>query len=89
MLLPTVHLATQHSHRHHVLALYTFVTAVVTPVAALLWGAIAQVVGITATIAGAGVALIALTGLTALLRADTAAVRRVRAHFAAPGPATS
>jgi MFS family permease len=89
LLLPTVHLATPHSHRHHVLALYTFVTAVVTPIAALLWGACAQVVGITATTAGAGIALIALTSLTALLRADTAAARRVRAHFAAPGPATS
>jgi hypothetical protein len=66
-----------------------FVTAVATPIAALLWGACAQVVGITATTAAAGVALIVLTSLTALLRADSAAVRRVRARFAAPGPATS
>ena len=44
LLLPSVHLATPHSHRHHVLALYTFVTAVVTPIAALLWGACAHFV---------------------------------------------
>ncbi len=58
MLLTCVHVASPDSHRHHVLSLYIFVTSVATPVGALLWGAVADVLFIDASVGGAGVLLV-------------------------------
>ncbi|MDQ6855151.1 MAG: MFS transporter [Actinomycetota bacterium] len=60
LLLTSVHVGSPDSHRHHVLSLYLFVTAAATPLAALLWGATADAVGIDPTIAGAGLLLMFL-----------------------------
>ena len=60
LLLTSVHVGSPDSHRHHVLSLYLFVTAAATPLAALLWGATADAVGIDPTIAGAGLLLMLL-----------------------------
>jgi predicted MFS family arabinose efflux permease len=57
MLLTSVHLASPDSHRAHVISLYIFVTAVATPIGALLWGVVADWLNIDATLGGAGVLL--------------------------------
>jgi MFS family permease len=57
MLLTSVHLASPDSHRAHVISLYIFVTAVATPIGALLWGVVAEWLNIDATLGGAGVLL--------------------------------
>jgi MFS family permease len=57
VLLTCVHVGSPDSHRHHVLSLYLFVTAAATPIGALLWGAVADLLNIDATLAGAGVLL--------------------------------
>ncbi|HMG26706.1 MAG TPA: hypothetical protein VKH36_07815 [Acidimicrobiia bacterium] len=55
------------SHRHHVLSLYIFVTAVATPVGALLWGAVADLLFIDASLGGAGVLLVFGVGAALLI----------------------
>ena len=57
LLLTTVHVGAPDSHRHHVLSLYIFVTAAATPIGALIWGAVADVLNIHAVLGGAGVLL--------------------------------
>ncbi|HEY4396268.1 MAG TPA: MFS transporter [Acidimicrobiia bacterium] len=57
LLLTSVHVASPDSHRAHVLSLYIFVTAAATPIGALIWGAVANLVGIDPVVGGAGVIL--------------------------------
>jgi predicted MFS family arabinose efflux permease len=57
-LLTYVHVGSPDSHRHHVLSLYIFVTAAATPIGALIWGAVADLVHIDASLGGAGVLLV-------------------------------
>jgi predicted MFS family arabinose efflux permease len=52
-----VHVASPDSHRAHILSLYIFVTAAATPIGALIWGAVANLVGIDPVVGGAGVIL--------------------------------
>ena len=67
MLLTCVHVTSPDSHRHHLLSLYIFVTALATPVGALLWGAVADVLFIDASLGGAGVLLVFGVGAALLL----------------------
>jgi predicted MFS family arabinose efflux permease len=57
LLLTTVHDGAPDSHRQHVLSLYIFVTAAATPIGALIWGAVADLLNIDAVLGGAGVLL--------------------------------
>jgi predicted MFS family arabinose efflux permease len=79
LLLTCIHVGSPDSHRHHVLSLYIFVTAAATPIGALIWGAIADVLFIDASLGGAGVLLVFGVGgaLIAVLRreADAPALR--------------
>jgi predicted MFS family arabinose efflux permease len=59
LLLTSVHLGGPDSHRHHVLSLYVFVTALALPLSTLVWGMTAELFGIEVTIAVAGTLLIA------------------------------
>jgi predicted MFS family arabinose efflux permease len=72
MLLTSVHLASPDSHRAHVISLYIFVTAVATPIGALLWGVVADWLNIDVTLGGAGVLLVfgIGAGLISVLRHD-------------------
>lgn len=72
LLLTCIHVGSPDSHRHHVLSLYIFVTAAATPVGALIWGAIADVLFIDASLGGAGVLLVFGVGgaLIAVLRRE-------------------
>jgi predicted MFS family arabinose efflux permease len=78
LLLTCVHVSSPDSHRHHVLSLYLFVTSAATPIGALIWGALADRVGIDGTLFGAGVVLMlgVSAGLIAFAR-----------HLNAPGGA--
>jgi Transmembrane secretion effector len=75
LLLTCIHVGAPDSHRHHVLSLYIFVTAAATPIGALLWGAVADLVFIDASLGGAGVLLVFGVGaaLIAVLRREAAA----------------
>jgi predicted MFS family arabinose efflux permease len=64
LLLTSVHVASPDSHRAHVLSLYIFVTAAATPIGALIWGAVANLVGIDPVVAGAGVILMVAIAAT-------------------------
>jgi predicted MFS family arabinose efflux permease len=83
MVLTSVHVASPDTHRAHVLSLYIFVTAVATPIGALLWGVVADWLNIDATLGGAGVLLMfgIGAGLISILRhgagAPSAAVAEV------------
>jgi MFS family permease len=70
LLLTCVHIGAPDSHRHHVLSLYLFVTAVATPLGALVWGGIADLIGIDPVVGGAGVLLVFCigAGLISILR---------------------
>jgi MFS family permease len=77
LLLTCVHFGAPDSHRHHVLSLYMFVTAVATPIGALVWGGIADLVGIDPVVGGAGVLLVFCIGaglISILRRRESAAV---------------
>ena len=75
LLLTCVHVGSPDSHRHHVLSLYIFVTAAATPVGALLWGAVADLLFIDASLGGAGVLLVFGVGaaLVTVLRREAEA----------------
>jgi MFS family permease len=64
LLLTSVHVASPDSHRAHVLSLYIFVTAAATPIGVLIWGAVANLVGIDPVVAGAGVILMVAIAAT-------------------------
>jgi MFS family permease len=70
LLLTCVHVGAPDSHRHHVLSLYIFVTAAATPIGALLWGAVADLLNMDASLGGAGVIVMFGIGggLVSLLR---------------------
>jgi MFS family permease len=70
LLLTCVHVRAPDSHRHHVLSLYMFVTAIATPIGALVWGGVADLVGIDPVLGGAGVLLVFCigAGLFSILR---------------------
>jgi MFS family permease len=70
LLLTCVHIGAPDSHRHHVLSLYMFVTAIATPIGALVWGGVADLVGIDPVLGGAGVLLVFCigAGLFSILR---------------------
>jgi DHA3 family macrolide efflux protein-like MFS transporter len=70
LLLTCVHVGAPDSHRHHILSLYIFVTAAATPIGALLWGAVADVLNIDASLGGAGVIVMfgVGAGLVSVLR---------------------
>jgi MFS family permease len=72
LLLTCIHVGSPDSHRHHVLSLYIFVTAAATPIGALIWGAIADLLFIDASLGGAGVLLVFGVGaaLIAVLRRE-------------------
>ena len=72
LLLTCIHVGAPDSHRHHVLSLYIFVTAAATPIGALIWGAVADLLFIDASLAGAGVLLVFGVGaaLIAVLRRE-------------------
>jgi predicted MFS family arabinose efflux permease len=58
LLMTCVHVGSPDSHRHHVLSLYLFVTSAATPIGALIWGGMADLVGIDATVGGSGLVLV-------------------------------
>jgi MFS family permease len=70
LLLTCVHVGSPDSHRAHVLSLYIFVTAAATPIGALIWGAVANLVGIDPVVGGAGVILMLaiVAGLVSVVR---------------------
>jgi predicted MFS family arabinose efflux permease len=70
LLLTCVHVGAPDSHRHHILSLYIFVTAAATPIGALLWGAVADMLNIDAGLGGAGVIVMfgVGAGLVSVLR---------------------
>lgn len=80
LLLTCVHVGSPDSHRAHVLSLYIFVTAAATPIGALIWGAVADLLNIDATLGGAGVLVMfgIGAGLISILR---------HPRVAAPAPA--
>jgi hypothetical protein len=75
LLMTCVHIGAPDSHRHHVLSLYLFVTAAATPIGALIWGGVADFVGIDPTVGGSGVVLMfgIGAGLISILRRQASA----------------
>ena len=84
MVLTSVHVASPDTHRAHVLSLYIFVTAVATPIGALLWGMVADWLNIDAVLGGAGVLLMfgIGAGLISILRHGAGASHSAVAEMA-------